>query len=325
MPAATTATHPPHDPTLAKMLVLDELFDLLLYQALRDISTGEEKKVLEELIEVETVHLAFWQEFFRTSFTALDIARRIKLRFLVLACRIYGATAIHLVLEAIEVHGVRKYLVLWKSYKDTPLGGALRGILVDEFQHEDRIVTQLAKRKISPEKIRNIFLGLNDGLVEILGAVSGFFAAFGASVTVLIAASTAAVAGALSMAAGIYVALSSEKELRQTEADKKRFLGEELPSTGEGESSLRSAIVVGGSYLVGAMVPVLPVLVGARDALPSLVMAGSVIILVSMVLAFLSGMEVKRRVLINLVIIAAAVGVTFAIGTLATAVWGLSL
>ena len=83
--------------------------------------------------------------------------------------------------------------------------------------------------------------------------------------------------------------------------------------------------MVGGSYLVGAMVPVLPVLVGARDALPSLVMAGSVIILVSMVLAFLSGMEVKRRVLINLVIIAAAVGVTYAIGTLAMTVWGVSL
>jgi VIT1/CCC1 family predicted Fe2+/Mn2+ transporter len=51
---------------------------------------------------------------------------------------------------------------------------------------------------------------LNDGLVEILGAVSGFFGAFGDAVTVLIAALTIAVAGSLSMAAGAYGAISRE-------------------------------------------------------------------------------------------------------------------
>src|SRR5439155_1226062 len=82
-------------------------------------------------------------------------------------------------------------------------------ILMDEFKHEDTVVTSLTERKINPERIRNIFLGMNDGLVEILGAVSGFFAAFGDAATVLIAASTTAVAGSLSMGAGIYVAITS--------------------------------------------------------------------------------------------------------------------
>jgi VIT1/CCC1 family predicted Fe2+/Mn2+ transporter len=45
---------------------------------------------------------------------------------------------------------------------------------MDEFKHEDVLVTALTERKINAEKIRNIFLGLNEGLVEILGAVSGF-------------------------------------------------------------------------------------------------------------------------------------------------------
>jgi len=48
-------------------------------------------------------------------------------------------------------------------------------------------------------------------------------------------------------------------------------------------------------------------------------------LIVSLVLAFLSGMEIKKRVLTNLVIIAAAVGVTYAIGLLAKALWGISL
>lgn len=311
-----------HDPRLARQLILDELFDLSLYKALREIIGGESRKVLDELVLVETQHLAFWQKFFDLKLTALDLPRRLKLQCMILLCRLFGSTAVHLVLEAIEVHGVRKYLSLWKSYQGQPLGHALEGILLDEFKHEDVLVTQLTERKINPEKIRNIFLGMNDGLVEILGAVSGFFAAFGDAATVLIAASTTAVAGSLSMGAGIYVAISSEKEVKQTESDRQQFLKAETVGAVMEEQPLASALVVGGSYIAGAMVPVLPVLFGAKDALPSLLTAGSMIILVSMVLAFLSGMDIKKRILTNLVIIACAVAITYAIGLAAKALWG---
>ena len=316
---------PPHDPRLARQLILDELFDLSLYKALREIIGGESRKVLDELVLVETQHLAFWQKFFDLKLTALDFPRRLKLQCMILLCRLFGSTAVHLVLEAIEVHGVRKYLSLWKSYKGQPLGHALEGILLDEFKHEDVLVTQLTERKINPEKIRNIFLGMNDGLVEILGAVSGFFAAFGDAATVLVAASTTAMAGSLSMGAGIYVAISSEKEVKQTESDRQQFLKAETVVAGIEEQPLASALVVGGSYIAGAMVPVLPVLFGAKDALPSLLTAGSMIILVSMVLAFLSGMDIKKRILTNLVIIACAVAITYAIGLAAKALWGVAV
>lgn len=316
---------PPHDPRLARQLILDELFDLSLYKALREIIDGESRKVLDELVLVETQHLAFWQKFFDLKLAALDLPRRLKLQCMILLCRLFGSTAVHLVLEAIEVHGVRKYLSLWKSYKGQPLGHALEGILLDEFKHEDVLVTQLTERKINPEKIRNIFLGMNDGLVEILGAVSGFFAAFGDAATVLIAASTTAMAGSLSMGAGIYVAISSEKEVKQTESDRQQFLKAETVVAGMEEQPLASALIVGGSYIAGAMVPVLPVLFGAKDALPSLLTAGSMIILVSMVLAFLSGMDIKKRILTNLVIIACAVAITYAIGLAAKTLWGVAV
>ncbi len=314
-----------YDPTLARALILDELFDLSLYKALREITDRDSQKVLDELVRVEAEHLAFWQRFFDTRLTALDFGRRLKLWFFVLVCRVFGTTAVHLVLEAIEVHGVRKYLSLWKVYKDQPLGTALKDILLDEFKHEDVLVTQLTERKINPEKIRNIFLGLNDGLVEILGAVSGFFGAFGDAVTVLIAASTTAVAGSLSMGAGAYAALSSEKEVKATQFDKKQFLGEETGSSQMEEQPFSSAVVVGCSYFAGAMVPVLPVLLGATNALSSLVAAGSMVILVSTLLAFLSGMNIRRRILLNLIIIAVAVGVTYGIGIVAKNLWGISV
>ena len=315
-----------HDPALARMLILEELFDLSLYKALRNISNDtESQEVLDELIVVETQHLAFWQKFFDSRLTALDPGRRLKLQFMILACRLLGTTGIHLVLEAIEVHGVRKYLTLWNIYKDQPLGNALKGILMDEFKHEDVLVSQLTKRKIKPERIRNIFLGLNDGLVEILGAVSGFFAAFGDAMTVLIAASTTAVAGSISMAAGAYAALNSETEVKTTDLNKKRFLGEAADESDMEESPFRSAVVVGCSYFLGALVPVLPVLLGAKTAVVSLFTAGAMTILVSTLLAFLSGMDIKKRVALNLVIITIAVGVTYSIGLLAKQLWGIAV
>jgi VIT1/CCC1 family predicted Fe2+/Mn2+ transporter len=315
-----------HDPELARTLILDELFDLSLYRALREILSDEKaKKVLDELIQVEIQHLAFWQKFFNSGLDTLDLGRRVKLHAIVLACRLFGTTAVHLILEAIEVYGVRKYLSLWKSYKDQPLGDALKGILMDEFKHEDVLVTQLTERKINAEKIRNIFLGLNDGLVEILGAVSGFFGAFGNAVTVLIAASTTAVAGSLSMAAGAFLALNSEKEVKTTESLKKQFLEEATASTDMEEQPFASAVVVGASYFAGAMVPVLPVLFGATNAVISVLTAGLVIIVVSTILAFLSGMNVRRRIALNLAIITAAVTITYAIGIAAKTLWGISV
>jgi vacuolar iron transporter family protein len=313
------------DRSLARRLVLDELFDLSLYQSLRVVAPAHLLTILDRLIPIEARHFAFWQDFFGLHVERLDLARRLKLRIIVLACRVFGASAIHLVLEAIEVYGVRKYLKVWSTYGDGPRGAAVRSILEDEFKHEDAVVTSTAEPRLNPERVRNIFLGLNDGLIEILGAVSGFFAALGSAPMVLMAAITVAVAGALSMAAGAWAAVDSESEIRATEAARRRFIGENVPAEEVGESPLRSALVVGASYFAGALVPVLPLLAGATTVLPSVLCAGSLIIVVSTVLAFLSGMEMKRRVVANLVTIATAVGITFAIGLVANRVWGVSV
>lgn len=314
-----------HDPRLARDLILDELFDLTLYQSLRKVSGPELQTMLEELIVIETQHFAFWQRFFNNAVSRLDFARRLRLRVIILACRLFGATAVHLVLEAIEVYGVRKYLTIWEEYKDGPLGAAVKGILEDEFKHEDEIVSRMAERKINPDRIRNIFLGLNDGLVEILGAVSGFFAAFGQATLVLVAGLTTAVAGALSMAAGAYIAASSEDEVRRTQRGKERFLGGDAVGTEPEESPIASAMAVGISYFGGTAVPILPVLFGAKTALVSVITGGVTAVLVSMVLAFLSGMDIRKRILTNLVVIACAAGITYGIGALVRILFGVGV
>ena len=310
---------------LARQLVLDEILDLSLYKRLRAVARGGLREVVDELIRTETRHVAFWHEFFGLqALVGLDPLRRLKLGALAALCRLSGNAGIQVVLEAIEVHGVRKYLAVWDRYRDGPLGGAVRQILEDEFKHEDMVVTGEAERRINPERVRNVFLGLNDGLVEILGAVSGFFAAFGKSIAVLAAGLTVAVAGALSMGAGAYIAASSEREVRSTEDARRRFLGE-APAGGDGEGPMASALVVGLGYFAGALVPVLPVLFGAQGMLPTVLTAGTTIVAVSAIVAFLSGMDVRRRILMNALVTGIAVAVTYAIGLLARAVWGVAL
>jgi vacuolar iron transporter family protein len=325
MAVSQTPVAPAADPALSRQLILDELFDLRLYQELHRSSAGGLRRLLEELVAVETRHLAFWQNFFNNRLDRLDVGRRLKLRILSWACRLLGPAAVHLVLEAIEIYGIRKYLSLWEIYRDTALGQAVREILNDEFEHEDVIVSQMTERKIDPGKIRSIFLGFNDGLVEVLGAVSGFFAAFRSSLAVLAAACTVAVAGALSMAAGAYVASGSESEMKRIERGKALFLKTAVGREPFRESPGRAALLVGVSYLVGAVVPVLPVAFGADHIGPPLAAAGGMIVLVSLVLAFLSGMDVKKRIGTNLVIMAAAVGVTYAIGALANRLFGVNI
>jgi VIT1/CCC1 family predicted Fe2+/Mn2+ transporter len=112
--------------------------------------------------------------------------------------------------------------------------------------------------------------------------------------------------------------------VRATEDERQRFLGEAVPS-GSPESPLASAVVVGLGYLAGALVPVLPVLFGARSVLPTVVAAGVVIVVVSAIVAFLSGMDVRRRIALNLGITGVAVLVTYAIGLLARATLGVNV
>ena len=200
----------------------------------------------------------------------------------------------------------------------------MRGILEDEFKHEDMVVTGDAERRVNPERVRNLFLGLNDGLVEILGAVSGFFAAFGRSGAVLAAGFTVAVAGALSMGAGAYLASGSEAEVQSTEDERRRFLGDAVKDAAP-ESPLVSALVVGLGYFAGALVPVLPVLFGAAGILPTVIAAGATIVAVSAIVAFISGMDVRRRILLNLAITGIAVAVTYAIGLLAKSALGVAI
>ncbi|TSC78539.1 MAG: hypothetical protein G01um101433_204 [Parcubacteria group bacterium Gr01-1014_33] len=320
-------TAPPlhRDTRLGKDLILDERFDLLLYEKFRDYAKGDLNTLLEELIAIESKHVVFWENFFGIQGSSLNLGRRLKLAIFTGAAFLFGEKVIHLLLEAIEVYGIRKYLRVWEMYKDTALGEALEGILHDEMAHEDVIVSRLVERSINPARVRNIFLGFNDGLVETLGAISGFFAAFDRLPSIVLAAFTVAVAGSFSMGAGVFLGTSSENEVKRLEAGRKEFLKGVARKEEKYEQPLASGFIVAIFYFIGALIPISPVLFGFENLFLSVAISAGFIILISLVLSFLSGMDIGRRILLNLLIIAGAVVITYAIGIITRQIWGVRL
>ncbi|MDE1965753.1 MAG: VIT1/CCC1 transporter family protein [Patescibacteria group bacterium] len=307
-----------------RALVLDELFDLTFYERLRVFTPGDTGAMLDRLIAVESRHLAFWQDFFALPLSRLDLGRRVKLSVMLALARLFGKRGILLLLEAIEVYGIKKYLAVWEAYPEEPLKSAVAGILRDEFEHENAIVSDGTSHRLHPERVRDLFLGFNDGLIEVIGAISGFFAVFQTVSAVLLAGVTVAVAGAFSMAAGAYAAVGSEKELDDIHARKQRFLGAPA-SSGTRNSPVGSALVVGISYFIGALIPLAPVFFGAESLPLSITASLIVAILVSYIVAFLSGMDTRRRILINIAIVVIAVSVTSVLGLIAKGIFGVNI
>lgn len=302
------------DKKLGYKLITGELTDLTLYRAVqKQMKDKEQKRLMQELIDAEVAHVSFWKKFFNMPDTDLSAWHKLKIKTLLLFISITGNTGLFMVLEATEVHGIQTYLDLLEKHKNPEFKKAINHIIEDELRHEDAIVTGNNGSVIKPEDVRNIFLGFNDGSVEILGAVSGFSAAFQDPTSVFVAGTTVAVAGCISMAAGAYAAVDSEREIQNMQMLKQKFLNEDQMEIRK-ENPVMSAIVVGVAYFIGATVPVLPFLLGAVNPIPSIIASGSLIILVSILIAFLTGLKTSRRIFVNVTGIVLSVCASYGIG-----------
>ena len=298
--------------SMKKSLLQGELADLALYRALRKRAKGEFAKTLDEFIETEIRHAAFWRGRFGLKEESPGLAGKTRNAMIRAVVAVFGEPAGYLFLEAVETHGIKQYLHLLDRVQDDEMRKDLRTILTEEVLHEDEAATGGA-RTVDPGVIRNAFLGFNDGSVEILGAVSGLVAALSEPKLVAISAVTVSVAGAISMAAGAFLSTHAEQEIEQHQRAKEAFLKEEHVEHPVA-SPIKASLIVGVCYMIGAAVPVAPFLFGASTAVWSIVLSGSLILLVSAFLAFLSGMGIRKRLFLNGVIITVAVLVSYGIG-----------
>jgi len=111
--------------------------------------------------------------------------------------------------------------------------------------------------------------------------------------------------------------IESENRKNEFLRGKKSSHSKELP--------LASAAFVGVSYLCGALVPIVPVFFGAHTIFLPLLADSLLLLAVSFIVAFLSGMEVKWRIMLNIGIMAFAVIVTYALGIIAKNIFGITV
>ncbi len=178
----------------------DERAEAAIYRDLAAARDGEEREILLALAEAERRHEAHWLALLGDH---ADLRRRSALRTRALgwAARRFGSVFVLALAQRAETRASRT-------------GGRTSSMAADEAIHAE-VVRGLAARgrQQMSGSFRAAVFGANDGLVSNLALVLGVGASGVSAATVLFTGVAGLLAGALSMAAGEYVSVSSQREL----------------------------------------------------------------------------------------------------------------
>ncbi len=182
----------------------DEHLEARVYRELAARRTGEEAEVLRGLAEAESRHIAHWEELLAAHGAPARPGRA-------------GAGAVLLAAAARRCGSVFVLAMAQRAETRSPYGDdadATAAMAADERVHAE-IVRGLAARgrtRISGT-FRAAVFGANDGLVSNLALVLGVSAGGVGTAAVLLTGLAGLLAGALSMGAGEYVSVRSQREL----------------------------------------------------------------------------------------------------------------
>lgn len=180
----------------------DEREEAKVYRDLAARRTGEEREILLGLAEAEERHAAHWQRLLGED---VGPAHRggVRMRLLAWLARRFGSVFVLALAQRAES----------RSPYATDLD-ATRAMAADERIHAE-VVRGLAARGRSRVSgtFRAAVFGANDGLVSNLALIVGVTGGGATAETVLLTGLAGLLAGALSMGAGEYISVRSQREL----------------------------------------------------------------------------------------------------------------
>lgn len=245
----------------------DEITDREFYRRLADQVEDESfRENLKRLSDVEDKHSRFWKgnlEKIGVDTSAIRY-KKLKVLWLLFLSRVIGTYMTVRLLEHGEINTVKEYSDFIRKSEGSPeFRKDLKNIINEEIEHEEVFENQMEKSQEQIEKNRDIIYGVSDGLVEVLGAVAGLAALITSSLYVALGGILVGLSGTISMSLGAYLSKNSESEFRINEEKKRELLG--LKSDRKrieeySRQSKKSAASVGGSYILGAVVPIVPFL-----------------------------------------------------------------
>ncbi|CAD5244195.1 VIT1/CCC1 transporter family protein [Thermococcus camini] len=294
---------------LARGFYKDEYADSVLYAQLARIEKDEEiRKEFLRLSNIESKHAKFWHDFIKRHGGEVPkpSVKRLTIFSVKLLRRLLGPGSVASLLEMGENSAIGKYFKYLTTYADRFNEDELREIkdvILDELEHEKFFYE--SKERFHVENTRDLVLGMNDGLVEILGAVTGLSAVYPNNPQLVgISGLIVGVAGALSMAIGTFVSVRSQRQIKESIRERMEVLfrvsperaaeelveklveggmpeevakevARELADNSEAvmqlllpeaeENEIRAALYTGFAYLLGVAFPVTPYFVASSS------------------------------------------------------------
>ena len=277
---------------------MNEYRDYVTYRELAKTETSPGfKKILEALVEHEMEDYRFWLPYCTKQSHRVN---PVEIWMLKAMRRLLGLTFTAKLLEGNERGAIRNYTVFLKD-ADEAMRAKIEEIIRHEKRHEQEMISQIKEERVS--FLSSIVLGVNDGLVELTGALVGFAFALRHHQVVAILGAVTGIAASLSMAASAYMQARHE----------------------EGKEPKKAALYTGGAYLLVvallvspyALIPDIYLAVGVMFGLSILLIVG-----LSFYSSVLFGRDFKRQVGEMLMFSLGVAAVTFLLGSLARSLLG---
>ena len=208
-----------------------EYLDMVTYRELAKIETVPQfKRILEALMAHEVEDCQFWRE--------LSSVKEVRVSPLKIAClklmrKVLGLTFTAKFLERNERDAVQRYTA-YAEQAPADMKARLQDIISHETHHEQELIDQIQEERV--KFLGSMVLGVNDGLIELTGALVGFAFALQRPVQAGVLGAVTGIAATLSMAASSYMQARHE----------------------EGRDPKKAAVYTGLSYLVVVTLLVLP-------------------------------------------------------------------
>ncbi|MEM2022028.1 MAG: VIT1/CCC1 transporter family protein [Zestosphaera sp.] len=224
------------DSSLSKALdfLKDEELSRIVYEYLGNrVSDADIRRKLSDLASMEATHSDFWKDFLirRGCTSTVNVTKlRLKATLLKLTHMLFGTGFTIKLLEHGESNAVRDYVEFINSgLLSEPEKLALRGIIRDELIHESDFKRIESRFRGLLEHVREVVLGMNDGLVEVLSVSAGLSGTFTSSLYVAVGGLLVAIGGALSMGIGAYVSTKSNVQIKNEAVRNVRISAEVEP------------------------------------------------------------------------------------------------
>lgn len=222
----------------------DEIIDHMTYLELAN-SEREPRlhSLLSRIAALELNHSNFWKKVLesRGAVPPRITNNRARMALLRLLQRFVNPALLVSALELGESNTLKRYFEYLTTCELTEKEkAALRGIIVDEMEHEQSFRDE--SRRLGLANVRDFVLGMNDGLVEILGAVAGLTAVYWYNPKIIaISGLIVGIAGALSMGIGAFISVRSQRQINEGAKERMEILFEVAPERAVAEYRTRLA------------------------------------------------------------------------------------